>query len=183
MTHYTGVVDDLFVPNVHQNKSHDEQVLAYATSKLALSTMQEILQQNGIIPNSIQMTCGWVDTNINVPLASRDLQMESQNKWSSRMLQYSPKNGALMVLASAFLEEEPKVGEFVMPYWFDFANSWHLQSNWFSKITKAKLNMAIEHYFQQLTTVRDHLWICPASRESRNATIQTHFQHRYLSGF
>jgi NAD(P)-dependent dehydrogenase (short-subunit alcohol dehydrogenase family) len=56
IAHYTGVVQDIFEPNVLVNPGSIEKLTAYSTSKLALSTMQHILAREGIIPNSVAVS-------------------------------------------------------------------------------------------------------------------------------
>ena len=56
VAHYTGVAQDVLVPNLNAKKTQIEQMAAYCTTKLAFTTMEHVLGKEGILPNAVSVS-------------------------------------------------------------------------------------------------------------------------------
>ena len=99
-------------------------------------------------------------------------------------LQFTSRQGAEVVLNAALLgREEVYPGEFVLPYFFGFSsivsggNSTNELVPYWMKVTTT---IAYEQYLQTMTYKKGHMWVCPASVESRDMTLQHRFREVYL---
>ena len=134
-----------------------------------------------------QVTCGSVKTFIDVKDSDRDKNPEQLLEGSSiipralrNTFQFTSAEGAEIVLNAAFLPASVSVapGEFVLPYWFGFPDSWYMR--YAPHPVKTVLNIAYEQWLQRLTYRKDHLWICPAATETRDESFQASVKSLYL---
>jgi NAD(P)-dependent dehydrogenase (short-subunit alcohol dehydrogenase family) len=183
IAHYTGLQEDVLTPNLASKNGTIDQMIAYHTSKLALVTMQQILAKDERVPNSLAVTCGSVLTHIDVKPSQRDSVNEVPSAFPPlfrNWFQLTSQQGAEVVLNSAFIpRDEIKVGEFVLPYFFGFTDSLYMKNT--PHKVKAVLNIWYEQFLQKLTYKKGHLWICPASMESRDESFQKQVNKKYLN--
>jgi len=96
--------------------------------------------------------------------------------------QFTSEEGADIVLGAAFLPKgEVKPGEFVLPYWFGFTDSFYMKYS--PHYIKTVVNIAYEQWLQRMTYRKGKLWICPAATETRDAGFQSKVKQLYLGGF
>jgi hypothetical protein len=101
-------------------------------------------------------------------------------------LQFTAREGAEIVLHAALLRrEDAKPGELVLPYFYGFSffiNGSNEVHGLIPHSIKSVANIVYEHLFQKLTYKRKHVWVCPASVESRDVRFQVQFKEKYLKG-
>jgi len=181
VAHYGGIVKDVFEPNLEDKSDMVEGLKAYSTSKLAFTAMQEILAEDGRLPNSVVMVPGAVDTPISIPPKERGSGGKSPYPLWLKQFDFSARQGAEFVLQAAFVPpDEIKPGEIIQPYFFPFANSWHMKYLP-SQNLKINLNTMAELFLQKVTHNHGKLWICPTSKEARSDSFKQQLKETYLS--
>lgn len=99
-------------------------------------------------------------------------------------LQLTAREGAEVVLDAALLKKgDAKPGDLVLPYFYGFASLVTEQSP-VSKLVphwlKIVLSIGYERLFQRMTYKPNHVWVCPASVESRDEQFQKKVKELYL---
>ena len=99
-------------------------------------------------------------------------------------LQLTAREGAEVVLSAALLtRDNVKPGDFVLPYFYGFA-SLVTEQNPISKFVpywlRLGLSIVYEHLLQRLTYTQNHVWVCPASVESRDEQFQNKLKELYF---
>lgn len=178
VSHYcgsTGYLSEPFHRYDHPQGFIDSFAI-YGTSKLGLTTYQQLIAKEGLLPNSISMTCGIVSTAILNPKRHQgnvSSQLENNNYWP---VAFTSEQGADIVLQGAFLVDKVKLGEFVLPYHFVLADyAPYYQASYTVRVLSA---VAVE-VFQKLTYRENHLYICPVSQDARSPHLQEMVRRKY----
>jgi NAD(P)-dependent dehydrogenase (short-subunit alcohol dehydrogenase family) len=56
VAHFVGVPADIVKPNLSKKTTSAQQMTAYSTSKMAFSTLQQVLAKDGLLPNSVAVS-------------------------------------------------------------------------------------------------------------------------------
>jgi hypothetical protein len=99
----------------------------------------------------------------------------------ANMLLFTSQQGAEIVLQAGMLnQDEVRAGEFVLPYFYGFAPLVsRAHHHWVPHSIRVVGTVAYELLFQKMTYQQDSVWICPASVESRSATLQQQVRDLY----
>jgi len=181
ISHYVGSVEDVFHPRLDDKKDMVSGLKAYGTSKLALTTMQVVLAKDGRAPNSVLCTPGAADTPISNTPKERMKGGQSTYPFFLKQFDFSSRQGAEFVLQAALLSQDAvKLGEMVMPYFFPFAEAFHMKYNPTGSVNTVS-NTMIELFLQKVTFEKGKLWVCPVSKDARSEGFQQRLKEQFLS--
>jgi hypothetical protein len=95
---------------------------------------------------------------------------------------FKTEEGAEPVLAAALLKNEVKPNEFVLPYFYFLAESSIMKLNnpFIPTALRILLSGPIIEPFERATYVKDHVWVCPASVDSKDEAFQEKVRAKFF---